>query len=95
MDPGEIDDLAEAYKSGTSINELAAQFGIDRSTILNHLKSMDIPRRYPALEPDQCEEVCRLYEGGLNSTQIGQIFDVSPDTVLRAIRKNGISPRQR
>jgi len=95
LDSREINDLADAYKAGASINDLAAQFGIDRSTILNHLNAMDIPRRYPALDPDQCEEVCRLYREGLNSTEIGQMFDVSADTVLRVIRKNGIIPRQR
>ena len=95
LDPSEIDDLAEAYKSGTSIKILADEFEIDRSTILKHLQGMDIPRRYPALDPEQCQEVCRLYAGGLNSTEVGKTFDVSADTVLRVIRKNGIIPRQR
>jgi DNA-binding MarR family transcriptional regulator len=95
MDPGEIDDLVEAYKSGTSIKDLANEFAIDRSTVLKKLQGTGIPRRYPALDPGQCQEVCRLYEEGLNSTEIGELFDVSPDTVLRVIRKNGVSPRQR
>jgi hypothetical protein len=82
LDQREIEDLAEAYKAGTPINNLAAQFGIDRSAILKHLKAMDIPRRHPALDPEQCVEVCRFYEGGLPSTEIGQIFNVSGDTVL-------------
>lgn len=95
LNPGEIDDLAEAYKAGRPINDLAAQFGIDRSAILKHLKTLDILRRYPALDPDQCEEVCQLYGGGLNSTEIGQIFDVSADTVLRALRGGGVDIRRR
>ncbi len=95
MDPGEIDDLAEAYKAGTSIKVLADQFEIDRSTVLKKLKGMGIPRRYPALDPDQCEEVCRLYAAGLDSTEIGQLFDVSADTVLRALRGGDIEIRRR
>ena len=95
MDPTEIDDLAEAYKSGTSIKDLADEFEIDRSTVLKNLQGLDIPRRYPALDPDQCEQVCRLYEGGLNSTEIGQVFDVSPDTVLRTLQRAGIKIRSR
>jgi DNA-directed RNA polymerase specialized sigma24 family protein len=77
------------------INDLAAQFGIDRSAILKYLKAFDIPRRRPALDPRQCEEVCRLYAGGLNSSEIGRIFDVSADTVLRAMRRAGVSIRNR
>jgi DNA-directed RNA polymerase specialized sigma24 family protein len=95
MDPAELDDLAEAYKAGVSIKDLADEFETDRSTILKYLQGMDVPRRYPALDPDQCEEVCVLYEGGLNSTEIGQMFDVSADTVLRALRHAGIPIRGR
>jgi DNA-directed RNA polymerase specialized sigma24 family protein len=95
MNPDEIDDLAEAYKAGTPINVLADEFEIDRSTVLKHLQGMDIPRRYPALDPEQCQEVCRLYVAGLDSSEIGQLFDVSADTVLRALRRGGIEIRHR
>jgi DNA-directed RNA polymerase specialized sigma24 family protein len=95
LDPSKINDLAESYKAGIPINDLAARFGIDRSVILKHLKAMDIPRRYPALDAEQSQEVCRLYQVGLNSTEIGKLFDVSADTVLRALRRNGIPIRER
>jgi DNA-directed RNA polymerase specialized sigma24 family protein len=95
MDPTEIDDLAEAYKAGTSIKDLADEFEVDRSTVLKKLVGMDIPRRRPALDPEQCEQVCRLYEGGMNSTEIGRLFDVSADTVLRALRRARIKIRIR
>lgn len=95
MNPDEIDDLAEAYKAGTPINVLADEFEIDRSTVLKHLQGMDIPRRYPALDPEQCQEVCRLYVAGLDSSEIGQMFDVSADTVLHALRRGGIEIRHR
>ena len=95
MDPSEIDDLAEAYKAGTSIKDLAGEFEVDRSTILKYLQGMDIQRRRPALDSEQCKEVCRLYQGGLNSSEIGQIFNVSPDTVLRALRRARVRIRNR
>ena len=95
MDSAEIDDLVEAYKAGTSIKDLADEIGINRSTILKKLQGMGIPRRYPALDQGQCQEVCHLYERGLNSTEISQMFDVSPDTVLRAIRRGGVEVRRR
>jgi DNA-binding CsgD family transcriptional regulator len=95
MDPRELDDLAEAYKAGTSIKTLADQFEVDRRTVLNYLKELHLPRRHPALNADQSEEACRLYESGLNSTEIGQLFDVSADTVLRTLRRSGIGIRNR
>jgi DNA-directed RNA polymerase specialized sigma24 family protein len=95
MEPGEIDDLVEAYKAGTSIKDLADQFEIDRSTVLKKVQGMGIRRRHPALDPEQCEDVCRLYDGGLNSTEIGQMLDVSADTVLRALRRARIRIRNR
>jgi uncharacterized protein (DUF433 family) len=95
MDPIEIDDLVAAYEAGTSIKDLAAQFEINRSTILAHLAEQDISRRYPALNPEEVAEVCELYDRGLSSSEIGQLFEVSADTVLRALRKMGIRTRPR
>lgn len=95
LEPGELDNLAEAYRSGRSVKDLADQFEIDRSTVLKYLRVFDIPRRRPALDPDQSEEACHLYQGGLNSTEIGRLFAVSADTVLRTLRRSGIKIRNR
>jgi DNA-binding CsgD family transcriptional regulator len=95
MEPAEIDDLARAYNAGTSIKDLAVQFEINRSTVLAHLADRVIRRRHPALNPEQKAEVCRLYEEGLSSTEVGLIYDVSPDTILRAAREMGIKVRNR
>jgi hypothetical protein len=95
LEPGEIDGLVEAYRAGNSIRDLTFQFRTDRSTILKYLKGMDIRRRYPGLDPDRIKEASELYEAGLTSTEIGRIFNVSPDTILRAARKTGIRVRNR
>jgi DNA-binding CsgD family transcriptional regulator len=95
LDPAELEDLAEAYKAGTSIKDLAELLETNRSTILKHLQRLDIPRRYPALDSDQCDEVCRLYQSGLNSSEIAPLFEVSTDTVLRALHRSGIDTRTR
>jgi hypothetical protein len=64
LEPGETDNLAEAYQAGSPIDDLAAMFEIDRSAIFKYMSAMDIPRRRPALGLDQCVEACRLYEAG-------------------------------
>jgi DNA-binding CsgD family transcriptional regulator len=85
--------LVAAYKAGDSIAELAARFSINRSTVFKHLQTADVARRYPALDSNQCDEVCRLYAKGLNSTEIGKTFAVSADTILRALKRGGIKIR--
>jgi len=79
-----------SYEAGDSIAELPSEFEINRSTVFKHLQTTNIARRCPALDPDQCDEVCRLYEEGLNSNEIGEMFDVSADTILRALRRGEV-----
>jgi hypothetical protein len=46
----ELDALFESYERGASVNVLAEEFSIHRSTVLDHLNSSTARRRYPGLD---------------------------------------------
>ncbi len=53
LDPRQIDDLIVAYRTGNTIEELAAQFRIHHTTVSNVLRRRGVPRRNRPLTPEQ------------------------------------------
>lgn len=45
LDEHEVDELATAYCDGATIEQLAAQFCIHRTTVMSHLDRREMPRR--------------------------------------------------
>ncbi len=61
--------MRRADCQGAEINALAEQFGIDRNTVMAHLKRNDVAGhrwRGRTLNPEQLEEAGLLYETGIN-----------------------------
>jgi hypothetical protein len=44
-----------------AVDDLAAQFGVDQSTVHKHARQHGLPRRSPRLGPNQTDEAVRLY----------------------------------
>lgn len=44
LSPTDTDDFVETYQAGTTINQLAADFGVHRTTVAAHLDHYQIPR---------------------------------------------------
>lgn len=60
-----VDDLVEAYQSGTPCADLAARFGINESTVFAHLKRRKVERRpYRKLRGEPLELAVSLYRSG-------------------------------
>ncbi len=83
--------LAEDYRSGMTVYELAAKFGIDRS---KHLKRMGVDMRRQGLAEEQIDEAVRLYvEQRWSSVRIGEKLGVDHGTVWNRLRERGVSMR--
>lgn len=87
--------LADAYASGTSVDELAQRFGVHRQTALRIIAQvgLEVPRR--GLAPEHVREAARLYESGLSLVEVGRRFGVGPDAVRRVLPGAGATVRQR
>lgn len=86
--------LAEDYRSGMTVYELATKFGIDRSTVSNHLKRMGVEMRRQGLSEEQIEEAVRLYvEQRWSLVRIGEKLGVDHGTVWNRLRERGVRMR--
>lgn len=96
LSPEQITELIEARTAGGQINDLAARFGIHRSTVIAHLNSAGVPgQRYrgKTLTPDQVTGAAALYESGLSLSAVGERFDVDKRQVAKALRGAGVRLR--
>jgi lambda repressor-like predicted transcriptional regulator len=87
----QIAELAEAYRSGKTIKDLASAFGVHRTTVAAHLEAQGITRRGPGQV--DAAIAAHLYKEGWSSRRLGEKFGVSPNTVLRSLRQAGVSIR--
>ena len=91
----EIMALVKQYGSGASVSQLTTVFGIHRTTVLDHLKRHDIPRRpsIAKLTPTMITEATELYASGWSYLKLGQHFDVNDSTVRKALVRHGVISR--
>jgi hypothetical protein len=85
-----------AYKAGNPINELAAQFGIHRATVMAILNRLGVEPRQRGLTDEQVAEACRLYPEGWSLARLAERFDDM--TVRRYLLLAGVvmrSPHER
>ena len=92
MVPEEVDQLLVRYGTGTKIKELAAEFGIARTTVLKHVERAGAPRRRNVIR-DHLDEARRLYDQGWSLAKVADHFGVDPGTVGYTFRNPGIPSR--
>lgn len=88
--------LLERYQAEqVSVRELAAEFGIDRSTLLLHVQRADLPRRNESTfwDADTLDRAIRLYEAGALCREIAFELGVSKSTVARRLQAAGVAMR--
>jgi hypothetical protein len=79
----QVDALIAGYRAGTSMEELGAEFGVDRRTVSTHLRRAGVVIRRRGLDQAQTAEAARLYEAGWSSGRLAERFGVSADSVLK------------
>ena len=89
----QIQELIDGYRSGATVYELAAVFGIERRTVSAILHRHDVPMRRCGLSGDQVEDAVRLYDQGWSLARIGERMDVAADTVRQRLLERGVTMR--
>ena len=85
--------LVRAYESGASSNQLCAQTGLAKGTILKLLRKGGAQMRRQGLSPDDVAETLHRFAAGQSLATIGRHFNVSAETVRTTLRKHGVTPR--
>ena len=92
-----IDQLVESYVGGLSIDALARQFGIHRTTVMTHLEARGVQRRQNVrkLSTAKVASAAKRYERGLSLASIAKEFGVNAATLTREFRAAGIPIKPR
>ena len=85
--------LAEQYRSGATVYELAERFGIHRNPVSLHLHRQGVTMRRRGQDADQIDHAVRLYQDGQSLARIGDRYNVDPSTVHAALRTRGVRLR--
>ena len=97
LSPTDTDDLIAAYRSGTTINELAPRDRIHRSTVTATLNRHHVERHHSQTEwtSEILADAADLYASGLALAAVAARYGVDPQTVANRFRRAGIPVRPR
>lgn len=94
LGPDEVAALVTAYRQGVSVEELAATFVVNRTTVLGHVRRHGVPKRdRRALRGADLERAVELYVGGRSADWVGRELEVAASTVRRALKDVGVALR--
>jgi len=93
----EVDQLLGRYQQDDPIKDLAVEFGIDRSTLLLHVRRAELPWRNESTfwAEATLARAIRRYEGGALCREIAVEFGVHKSTVARRLQLAGVTLRGR
>lgn len=93
LKPKQSAQLADDYRQGMKVGELAKKYGIHRVTVADHLAVHGISKRTRGLTPEQIEQAIQRYQAGASLAALGRSFKVSADTVRKALLQQGVTMR--
>jgi hypothetical protein len=92
----EIDQIITKYNSGISTNQLMTEHHLAKRTITALLQANGVALRRQGLTDKQARQAAYFYRGGRSLAWIASHFgSVSPTTVARALRREGLELRPR
>ncbi|MBI2798367.1 hypothetical protein HYX70_03685 [Candidatus Saccharibacteria bacterium] len=96
LTPAEIDLLVASYKSGSTLVQLAEEFGINRATARAHLERRGVARRETAqaLTADEVKIIAEMYEQRVPTEVIAGEFGVHAATIRRALKRVSVELRR-
>jgi len=86
----EVVELVQVYRAGSSMHELAVQFGVHRTTVAACLRRLAIPLRRQGLYGDDLAEAIKLYQDGWSLARLGDKFGCDAETVRQALKRRGV-----
>ena len=95
LSPTQIDDLVAAYTDGATISQLAANLGVHRTTIGEHLDRKGVPRHRLTWNESTLRDAADLYATGLSLADVATKYGIDAQTVANRFRRAGVPVRPR
>jgi transposase-like protein len=97
LSASDVDDIADSYVSGSSIDQLARSYGVNRTTIIKHLDHQGVPRRRVVRKMTDAlvAEAAVMYRNGNSLATVSNEFNIAIRTLRREFRNAGVAIRPR
>ncbi|OKJ97396.1 hypothetical protein [Amycolatopsis sp. CB00013] len=93
--PDEVATAVARFEAGASMQQIADQLDVHRTTILKRLQSLGITTRFSKLEPDEVKAAAELYGDGWTLDKIAKKYHVAASTVRDYLLAAGMEMRPR
>lgn len=90
LTPDERTELAKHYRSGLTVYQLAAKYGIHRHTVSRHLREAGVRLRLDGMTAEQIDAAVQLYASGWSLARIAERFGVTATTVHKRLRERSV-----
>jgi hypothetical protein len=89
LDDRLVQQLLAEYQAGRTGRELAEQYGLARSTVIELLRKHGVAVRYPRVTPEEAAEMVRLYQAGMRQVDIAARFGRDPGNIWHVLKRAG------
>lgn len=87
--------LAEDFRVGVRVTELAAKYRVNRNTVHEHLNKHGLRRPKNTLKPERVNRAIELYRAGMTLREVAQAVGSNSYTVQHALEARGVQRRSR
>lgn len=93
----QIDEVVTRYVDGASIDALAREYGINRTTVIGHLERNGVERRRNPrkMTDDKVRDAASRYSSGCSLATVASEFGVCERTLRREFQRAGVDVRPR
>lgn len=95
LTPEQSENLADDFRAGIRVMQLATKYGVNRNTVHAHLNKHGLRRPKNTLELERVDRAIELYLAGMTLYEVGQEIGSNKYTVQHALESRGISRRPR
>lgn len=85
--------MANDYRNGATVYQLAQEFGISRHTVSARLKKAGVTMRGEPLKLKDVDSMVRLYASGLSLLEVGKKVGYNANTVRNCLLERQIQTR--
>lgn len=89
----QITSISSKYREGASSADLAAQYGVSKTSIVEILRQQNVPVRDRRLKPEIQKLAISLYIDGNSLATVGKRVNASPTSVRKLLIREGIARR--
>jgi hypothetical protein len=87
--------VAQQYRAGAEMCELAVTFGVHRTSVSHCLRELGVPLRRQGLRAEDVPTAAKLYEAGWSLARLGEKYGCAHTTVRSRLMEYGVTMRPR